>query len=134
MVIPYRIIQIKTQQFALFHEKYVNGEGVAVKAEYEFKVHSTLCNVVCISSFNYSQGENLLMTIQLDCTFAVSQEGFQQLQESRMIPVGFLQYLATICTGTARGVIHAKTEGTVLNTVVLPPINLLEIIKDDLHF
>ena len=28
-----------------------------------------------------------------------------------------------------RGVIHAKTEGSVMNPVVLPPINLVEIIK-----
>lgn len=134
MLIPYKINQIKTQQFALFPEKFVNGNGVAVKAEYEFKVHTDLCTVLCVSKFSYSQDDNLLLTTQIDCTFGVSQDGFQELHQSRTIPAGFLQYLATISTGTARGIIHTKTEGTVLNSVVLPPINLLEIIKDDLHF
>ena len=40
--------------------------------------------------------------------------------------------MATIVVGTVRGIIHAKTEGTVLNAIVLPPINLTEIIKDDI--
>ncbi len=31
-----------------------------------------------------------------------------------------------------RGVIHAKTEGTILNPVVIPPINLEEMVKNDL--
>ena len=40
--------------------------------------------------------------------------------------------MGTIVVGAARGIIHAKTEGTILNSVILPPINLVEIIKDDL--
>ena len=40
--------------------------------------------------------------------------------------------MATIATGTARGIIHAKSEGTVLSAIILPPINLIEAIKDDL--
>lgn len=45
-----------------------------------------------------------------------------------------LRYLATIATGTVRGIIHAKTENTVLNSVVVPPINLVEAIKEDFVF
>lgn len=31
-----------------------------------------------------------------------------------------------------RGVIHEKTEGTIINPVVIPPINLEEMVKNDL--
>ena len=48
--------------------------------------------------------------------------------------VDFLRYLATIATGTVRGIIHTKTENTVLNSVVVPPINLVEAIKEDFVF
>ena len=40
--------------------------------------------------------------------------------------------MGSISVGTLRGIIHTKTEGTVLNTIVLPPINLDEIINKDL--
>ena len=46
----------------------------------------------------------------------------------------FLRYLATIATGTMRGIIHTKTESTALNPIVLPPLNLVETIKDDFVF
>lgn len=133
MQIYYKIKQINTKQFAFFPDKYVNGEGVAVKAEFEFKVHSSLMSIVCVSKFSFSQREDLLLTSEVWNEFAISPEGFQQLQEQRKVSVDFLQYLATISTGTSRGIIHAKTEGTVLNAIVLPPINLKEIIKNDLY-
>lgn len=40
--------------------------------------------------------------------------------------------MATIVTGTARGIIHAKSEGTLLAGIILPPINVMELIKNDL--
>ena len=56
----------------------------------------------------------------------------EELSKEGRVPVEFLRYMATIVTGTARGIIHAKTENTVLNATVLPPINLVEGIKNDL--
>ena len=52
--------------------------------------------------------------------------------KSWIIPVDFLRYMGTIVVGTARGVLHTKTEGTVLNAYVLPPINVMELVKEDL--
>ena len=44
----------------------------------------------------------------------------------------FLRYLATISVGTARGIQHAKTQGTILNALVIPPINLMNMNIQDL--
>lgn len=41
--------------------------------------------------------------------------------------------MATIVVGTARGIISAKTESTVLSSITLPPINLVTVIKNDLQ-
>lgn len=134
MNIPYRIKQIVTKQFAYFPEKFVNGKGIELNVGFDFKVHADLKNIMCISKFSYSQEENLLMTTEIECIFDISSEGFQQLQKEKKVSASFLQYLATIATGTARGIIHSRTEGTVINSIVLPPINLTTIIKEDLTF
>jgi hypothetical protein len=47
------------------------------------------------------------------------------------IPTDFLRYMAMISTGTARGILHTKLEKGKMSDYVLPPVNLLNIIKKD---
>lgn len=132
MTIPYQIIRIETKQFAVFPEKFINTERVLVKSSYGFSPSEDLQTIGCRSVFNYIQNENLLLVTELLTFFALAPEGVEEIKKKGVIPVDFLRYMATIAVGAARGVIHTKTEGTVLNSIVLPPINLVEIIKQDL--
>lgn len=130
--IPYRISGIRTTQFALFPEKFINGKEIAVQTSFSFGYNESLDSIRCISNFEYFQDENILMTSEIQCTFDISPEGTSKIKHLKKIPVDFLRYMATIVTGTARGIIHAKSEGTLLVGIILPPINLVEVIKDDL--
>ncbi len=76
----------------------------------------------------------LLLVAQLACYYDIAPEGFKAIREEGIIPVDFLRYMGSVSVGTIRGVIHAKTEGTVLNPVVMPPVNLEEMIQTDLQF
>lgn len=134
MGIPFRIRQIKTQQFAMFPDKFVSGQEVFVESTFHFGINSDATDIRCVTSINYKQGDTLLMTTEVHCFFAITEEGSRQLLEQSKVEVGFLRYLATIATGTIRGIIHTKTENTALNPVVLPPVNLVEAIKDDFVF
>lgn len=134
IAIPFRIRQIKTQQFAMFPDLLINGKGVAVQSEFNFGVNSEVKDVFCITRMTYSQDEKLLLTTEVICFFEISEEGSKQLIEQGRIEVDFLRYLATIATGTVRGIIHTKTENTSLNPIVLPPINLVDAIKVDFVF
>ena len=132
MTIPYRIARIETRQFALFPDKFSLADKVEVQSSYEFAVSEDIQSVRCRSLFHYVQEDQLLMVMEVFTYFAIAQEGIEEIKKKGSIPVDFLRYMGTIAVGTARGIIHAKTEGTTLNAVVLPPINLVEIIKDDL--
>ena len=131
MTIPYRINKIKTSQFAIFPDKFVNGEGVCLGANFKFAVNKDLTSILCSTNITYSQHETLLLTTEIQCFFGISPEGVETLKQESRISVDFLRYMATIVTGTARGIIHAKTENTVLSSQVLQPINLVELIKND---
>ena len=72
------------------------------------------------------------MVLEMGAIFAIAPEGVSEIKAKGTVPVDFLRYMGTIVVGAARGIIHTKTEGTVLNSVILPPINLVEIIKEDL--
>ena len=134
IAIPFRIRQIKTQQFAMFPDLLINGKEVAVQSEFNFGVNSEVKDIFCITRMTYSQDEKLLLTTEVICFFEISEEGSKQLIEQGRIEVDFLRYLATIATGTVRGIIHTKTENTSLNPIVLPPINLVDAIKEDFVF
>jgi len=134
MNIPFRIRQIKTQQFAIFPDLLVNGEEVIVKSEFGFGVNNDATDIRCVTKISFIQNDKLLLTTEVHCFFEVSPEGSQEIVKQGRIKVDFLRYLATISTGTVRGIIHTKTENTVINTIVLPPINLVEAIKEDFVF
>jgi hypothetical protein len=131
MNISYRINKIKTSQFAIFPDKFVNGEGVTIDTNFNFAVSTDFSNIRCITNLTYSQDDHLLLTTEIQCFFDISPEGSAELKKKNRVPVEFLRYMATIVVGTARGIIHAKTENTVLNPLVLPPVNLMEAITDD---
>ena len=134
MTIPFRIRQIKTQQFAMFPDLLVNGKDVSIQSEFNFGVNREITDLFCNTKLSYIQEENLLLTIEVLCFFTISPECSNQLLQRGCIEVDLLRYLATIATGTVRGIIHTKTENTALNPIVLPPINLVEAIKEDFVF
>lgn len=127
-MIPYRIANIKTLQFAIFPDNYINGEDVNVSADFNFAHNNALDSIRCIASIKYNQKELILIS-EVECIFRIAPDGIEELKKEGEIPVSFLRYMGTIVTGTVRGIIHAKTEGTVINSVVLPPINLVETIN-----
>ena len=134
MTIPFRIRQIKTQQFAMFPELLVNGDEVQIHSEFNFGVNHEVDDILCNTKLTYVQNENLLLTIEVQCFFSISKEGSKLIKSQGRIEMNFLRYLGTIATGTVRGIIHTKTENTALNPIVLPPLNLVEAIKNDFVF
>ena len=130
--IPYKISHIETMQFAIFPENLINGQEVLVNTNCGYNERSDLNQVRNVISVNYNQNEKLLMVVQLACYYDIAPEGVEAIKAEGKIPVDFLRYMGSISVGTIRGVIHAKTEGTVLNPVVMPPVNLEEMVKNDL--
>lgn len=133
MTIPYRISGIKTTQFAVFPENFTKGEDYSLNSEFNFSVSKELNKIRCISTYNFVQNEIILLKLELQCFFDIAQEGIDEIKKQKAVPKYFLQYMGTIVVGTARGVVHTKTEGSVMNSLILPPINLVEGIKNDLQ-
>lgn len=132
MTIPYRIERIETSQFAIFPDKVVNGEDVSIEVNMNFSVSNNLTPLKSVTNVRYIQNDNLLMVLEINCFFAISEDGQEAIKKNGKIPVDFLRYMGTFAIGIARGVIHARTEGTVLSPVVLPPINLNDTIDKDI--
>jgi len=134
MEIPYRIVQIVTSKFEQHSDSLEIGPDIQVNSGYNFAVNDDAHRVRCESVYKYLQNDVELLDLILVCIFEVESNAFNALKNENeiTIPVEFMRYMATICVGTARGIIHARTESTPLSNIVLPPINLVEIIKEPL--
>ena len=136
--IPYKIIQIEIEKFEMNIKDLPESSQFEVRSSYSFQTSFDIKCIRCISSYSFFYDSEMLITLRLICVFAVEQNAFEGMfddnHEKFVIDKYFCQYMATIAVGAARGVIAAKTEGTPLAKLVLPPINLVETIKNDSIF
>lgn len=130
--IPYRIERIENVQFAMFPHDFQNGQEVNVQTNCGYNVRSDLRQIRNVISVKFVQGDKLLLIAELACYYNVAPKGAEIIKTDGKVSVEFLRYMGSISVGVIRGVIHAKTEGTVLNPIVLPPVNLEEAIKSDM--
>lgn len=130
--IAYRISHIDTIQFATFPDNFINGKDVVINTSCGYNVKSDINQVRNIVEVSYNQNDKLLLVAQIACYFSIAEDGMEAIIKEGRIPVDFLRYMGSLSIGVMRGVIHAKTEGTVLNPIVMPPVDLADTIKDDL--
>ena len=51
-----------------------------------------------------------------------------------IFPKAFVAHMAMITVGTSRGILHSKTEGTPYNELILPTLNVADMIPEDIKF
>lgn len=135
--IPFRIVDIKVEEFQLFSDTKIGNGRVDVRTDYEFGVNKEAHAVSSKIKYTYFQNELPLMQMTLLCVFDVKPDEFNTLivENKFVIEPFFSQYLATINVGAARGEIHARCEaiGSPIANIILPPINLTEPLSDTIE-
>lgn len=128
--IPFKIIEIKTEKFALAETPAGFDENIDVNTNFSFGVNATSQRVRCVMDYTYVYKGKDILNMVLSCVFKIEEEAFcSMLQDGKFILEPFFsRYLATINVGAARGEIHARceTQNSPLSKIILPPINLVE--------
>lgn len=127
---------IKTEQFAIFEENYVPKKEIGLGTELQFKLDQKNKQIGVFLGFEFLQGKKVFLKIQVSCHFKVEENSWVTfiLNNKFVVPKGFLAHLAMITTGTARGVLFAKTEATPFSNFIVPTLNVAEMIKEDASF
>lgn len=129
---------IITEQFAIFEDNYAQKKETGITTELQFKLDPKNKQIGVFLGFEFVQGKKVFLKIQVSCHFKIEESSwsnFVQENESKLIvPKGFLAHLAMITTGTARGVLFAKTESTQFSKYIVPTINVAEMITEDALF
>lgn len=137
-IIAYRIVQVAVEDFKMRPQQLDEKEKLGINTSFSFQANFDLKCIRCFSSFVFTKGADKLIDLKLSCVFSIEPSTFESLynedKTQLTVEAYFCRYMATISVGAARGVIATKTQGSLIEEVVLPPINLMETIKTDSVF
>ena len=127
--IPFRIFKIENDPIVLHADAF--NQQFDMDFEFQVSYNGSLNDRIigCKTEYLFKQKDVVISDLTVYCYFLI-EAGFVQSETTEgklVLDKEFLRYLATISVGTARGIQHAKTQGTVLNPFVIPPINLMNI-------
>lgn len=95
--------------------------------------------VTCTTKFAFEKKKDQpFLILEVQSLFEIKKEDFldkvKQDENTYLIPKGLAIHFVVLTVGSARGVLHAKTEGTVYNQYLLPTINVKEMLQEDVIF
>lgn len=125
--------RIRVDQFAILTDS-IPPEDLSLGFAISFGVAPSIHEVCTTVRFDISHAESPLLILELSCFFEIREEDWNKFKQDNkvIIPKGLLAHFGVHTIGTARGILHCKTEGTQLNAFILPPINVSERITEDI--
>ena len=128
------MVKIETKQFALFEERFVKEANLEMSVDLSFSVDIDNLIIGVSSKVIFSTSEKMIVLLEVLCYFKIREEDWNSFMQDSNIkfPVDFLRHLSMHTIGTARGILHSKTENTSANCIILPPINVAQIVTEGL--
>ena len=135
LAIRFKLVDISTNEFAILEESYSDGEDAQMSTFVKFG-HDIEQRVLGANlKFQFEQNEKPFLVISATCSFQLEEEAWNSLLdedgEKIVIPEGFASHMAVITVGTIRGILYEKTKETPFKDYIIPPINLTELIQED---
>jgi hypothetical protein len=136
--VGFALQMVQTEQFAIIESAFIENEMIQLNAGIQFGIDEAFKIVACGFRFEFLVKNNAFLIVHVRCDFAVEDQAWSEfLNDSKTelrIPKGFLCHLSVLTIGTARGVLHAKTENTKYNQFFIPTVNANELVLNDMDF
>lgn len=135
--ICYKFIKLDLTQFATFEEQYVNDEKpIELSSSFQFSYDFENDVVCCKTSIVLTKATGPILKAELNSFFALMKESVNSISSNGFIklPVELMTQFASLGYGTMRGVTYAKTIGTPLEEIVLPPNDIHKIFTSPAEF
>lgn len=131
-MIQFRMRQIKVEQFAILSDIQIeNIDKLSLDTAMSVSIASEIHSISVSVRFVFKEKNIQFMILEVRCIFEVSDRSWEDLNKtgSLELPDDFLGHMAMHTVGTARGILFCKTEGTKYSSIILPPLNVMELIK-----
>lgn len=133
-MIRFRMFRITVPQFAILEDELI-GSGVTYETKFQLK-YSLESKSIGVSLYlsSFSEEKKRLAVLEVFCEFSIHPDDWKSCKDNGVLRISKDDIPAFIAQtiGVARGIYHCRTEGTYLNGYVLPPINAVEMVKEDL--
>ncbi len=127
-VYRFKMCRIEVKQFAILSDVPANEDVLEVESEVQISANPLAHVVQIVFCPSYVENGQKLLFMQLSCDFRIHDDDWADLMSNgNKIPKNMLQYFTAQTVGTARGVFHCKTMGTVFNNLILPPIDTTQL-------
>ena len=132
-MLRFRMTRIGIGQFAILSDN-IPAESVQYAINVGFGYSVDAKSIAVELTFRYENAGEKLMVLSLQCEFQIHEEDWAKAinDSTLVIHKDVLEYFVSQTIGTARGILHCKTEGTPFNHLILPPVDVANLVKDDL--
>lgn len=134
--ITFGLRKITTGQFATFDSVAIKDDSINLNFGFTFGINEDYRMAICTVKFEFFSEQLPFMKIDVSCDFEIAQTSWNYLvnpdSNKIILPLFLVTHLAVLTVGTARGVLHCKTENTKYNRYFLPTINVTDSIKSDI--
>lgn len=140
--ILYSFIKLDLAQFATFETDHIDNEtNLELSCSFQF-AYSPEHVVCCTTTVIIKRGNSPILKAGLDSYFKIQPDSVVSLTEDDyvVLPTFLMTQFASLGYGTMRGLIYAKTMGTNLENIILPPNDVQNIfitpakfLKSDKH-
>lgn len=126
--------RIDLHQFAIVTQGLELKDVKEIKYMLHFQSFPDTYNIGASARFEFSgQDKALAAVAEVGCLFSIRQDDWdREIQSAGAVPKWILNLFAVHTVGTARGLVYAKTEDTPLKGLIIPPVNVDQMIAGDL--
>lgn len=136
-MIRFRMTKIAVEQFAILAEAAPEGGNISLSISLGFQGALDAGMVACIFGIEFlDAADSPLLKLSTRCEFGIHPSDWEAMSSGSIISVSkqLQEFLATQTIGTARGIMHCKTEGSPFNNLILPPIDVTQLVEEDITF
>jgi hypothetical protein len=134
--IGFQLNKITTEQFAIIEEVYNSSAKTNMGLSLNFGLDRENKFIAAFVKVQFEQKGKAFLIVEVGNHFKINESSwvdFEKTKETIILPKGFAAHLVMLTIGTLRGVLHAKTENIEFNKFLLPTINVVELIKEDVE-
>lgn len=128
----FKMVRIAVEQFAIL-AKNLPEENISVTTELAFEYSSEANIIACIATFDYFTPDQPILKLSCKCEFKIHPEDWNKIKvenDEIDIPRFLMEIFAVHTIGTSRGILFCKTEGTPFNVLMIPPVNVVELMDN----
>ncbi len=134
--IEFRLAQIKTEQFAVIDGVYTQGKESLIDTQLSFGFTPEARTIQVNGRFTFRQDTAAYLVMENVIWFQIIKEEdwtslFDETTRRITLTKDLVLVFSNFVIGTARGIVHARSEGTSFHAVILPPINVVAMLESD---